>query len=69
MPLTTEQWPVQAKGLWQLFNLSNPLVHGSGEVVGMVQAAQDDAGEIDGLSKVAQQRALKSDNVPPEGTE
>lgn len=62
---STEQWSVQAERLWQVLDLSNPLVHGSGEVVGMVQAAQDDAGEVDGLSEVAHQRALKSNNVPP----
>lgn len=43
LPLTAEQWPVQAKGLWQIVDFCDPLVHGSGEVVGMVQAAQDDA--------------------------
>lgn len=32
----------------------------------MVQAAQNDAGEVDGLSEVAQQRALESDDIPPE---
>lgn len=55
MPLTTEQWPVQVKGLWELFNLTDPLVHGSGKVVSVVQAAQDDAGEVDGLCEVAHQ--------------
>lgn len=33
----------------------------------MVQAAQDDAGEVDGLGEVAHQRALKSNHVPPAG--
>lgn len=32
----------------------------------MIQAAQDDAGEVDGLSEVAHQRALESNHVPPE---
>lgn len=64
--LTAEQWSVQAERLWQVLDLSDPLVHGSGEVVGMIQAAQDDAGEVHGLSEVAHQRALESNHVPPE---
>ena len=51
--LTTEQGSVQAEGLWQVLDVSNPLVHGPGEVVGVIQAAQDDAGEVDGLGEVA----------------
>lgn len=66
MILTTEQWPVQAEGLWQVLDLSDPLVHGSGEVVSMIQTAQDDAGEINGLSDVTQQGALESNHIPPE---
>lgn len=31
----------------------------------MVQAAQDDAGEVDGLCEVAHQRALDAHHVPP----
>ncbi len=65
--LTAEQWSVQAEGVWQVLDLSNPLVHGSGEVVGMVQAAQNDAGEVHGLSEVAHQRALESNHIPPKG--
>lgn len=64
--LTAKQWSVQAEGLRQVLDLSNPLVHGSGEVVSMIEAAQDDAGEVDGLSEVAHQRALESNHVPPE---
>ena len=66
MFLTTEQRPVQAEGRRQVLDLGNPLVHGSGEVVGVVQAAQDDAGEVDGLSKVAHQTTLEPNHVPPE---
>lgn len=36
-------------------------------MVSMVQAAQNDAGEVDGLSEVAHQRALESNYIPPEG--
>lgn len=50
--LTAEQGSVQAEGLWQVLDVSNPLVHGSREVVGVIQAAQDDAGEVDGLGEV-----------------
>lgn len=32
----------------------------------MVQAAQDDAGEVDGLGEVAHQRTLETNHVPPE---
>lgn len=64
--LTAEQWSVQAEGLWQVFDLTDPLIHGPGEVVSMVQTAQDDAGEIDWLSEVAQQRALETNHIPPE---
>lgn len=63
--LTAEQWPIQAERLRQVLNLRDPLVHGSGEVVGMVKATQDDAREVNGLCEVAHQRALESDHVPP----
>lgn len=33
----------------------------------MVQAPQDDAGEVDGFSEVAHQRALNTKNIPPRG--
>lgn len=65
--LTTEQRSVQTEGLWQVVDVSDPLVHGSGEVVGMVQAAQDDAGEVDRLCEIAHQGALESNHIPPEG--
>lgn len=32
----------------------------------MVQAAQDDAGEVDGLCEIAHQGALESNHIPPE---
>lgn len=63
--LTTEQRPVQAERLRQVLDLCDPLVHGPGEVVGVVQAAQDDAGKVNGLCEVAHQRALEPDHVPP----
>lgn len=65
--LTTEQRSVQTEGLWQVVDVSDSLVHGSGEVVGVVQAAQDDAGEVDRLCEIAHQGALKSNHIPPEG--
>lgn len=64
--LTTEQRPVQTEGLRQVVDVSNSLVHGSGEVVGVVQAAQDDAGEVERLGEIAHQGALESDHIPPE---
>lgn len=54
--------------LGQVFDVSNPLVHGSGEMISVIQAAQDDAGEVDGLSEVAHQRALDAHHVPPART-
>lgn len=65
MFLTAEQRLVQAERRRQVLDLGNPLVHGSGEVVGVVQAAQDDAGEVDGLSEIAHQTALEPNHVPP----
>lgn len=65
MFLTAEQRLVQAERWRQVLDLGNPLVHGSGEVVGVVQAAQDDAGEVDGLSEIAHQTALEPNHVPP----
>lgn len=54
--------------LGQVFDVSDPLVHGSGQMISVIQAAQDDAGEVDGLSEVAHQRALDAHHVPPAGT-
>lgn len=65
--LTTEQRSVQTEGLWQVVDVSDSLVHGSGEVVGVVQAAQDDAGEVDRLCEIAHQGALESNHIPPKG--
>lgn len=64
--LTAEQWSVQTEGLWQVLDVSDSLVHGSGEVVGVVQTAQDDAGEVDGVCEIAHQGALESNHIPPE---
>lgn len=64
--LTTEQRSVQTEGLRQVVDVSDSLVHGSGEVVGVVQAAQDDAGEVERLCKIAHQGALESNHIPPE---
>lgn len=64
--LTAEQGFVEAERLWQLLDLGDALVHGPGQVVGVVQAAQNNAGEVDGLSEVAHQRALETNHVPPE---
>lgn len=63
--LTTEQRPVEGELLRQVLDVSDALVHGPGEVVGVVQAAQDDAGEVDGFRKVAHEGALDAHHVPP----
>ena len=65
-PLTAQKWPVEVERLRQVLNVSDPLVHGSGEVVCVVQASQDNAGEVDGLCEVTHQRALDPYYVPPE---
>lgn len=64
--LTAEQRSVQTEGLWQVLDVSDSLVHGSGEVVSVVQTAQDDAGEVDGLCEIAHQGALESNHIPSE---
>lgn len=65
--LTAEQRPVEGERLRQVLDVCDALVHGPGEVVGVVKAAQDDAGEVDGLREVAHQRALDAHHVPPAG--
>lgn len=49
----------------QVLDICNALVHGSGEMVSMVKAAEDDAGEVDRLCEVAHQRALDAHYIPP----
>ncbi len=66
--LTAEQGVVEGELLGQVFDVSDPLVHGSGEMISVIQAAQDDAGEVDGLSEVAHQRALDAHHIPSAGT-
>lgn len=66
--LTAEQRPVEGELLGKVLDVSDALVHGPGEVVCVVQTAQDDAGEVDGLHEVAHQRALDAHNVPPGST-
>ena len=65
--LTTEERPVEGELLRQVLDVGDALVHGTGQVVGVVQAAQDDAGEVDGLGEVAHERALDPHHVPPAG--
>ena len=47
--LTAEQGSVEVELLGQVLNVCDALVHSAGQVVRVVQAAQDDAGEVDGL--------------------
>lgn len=61
---TAEQRPVEGERLWEVLDVCDALVHGPGEVVGVVEAAEDDAGEVDGLGEVAHQRTLDSHHVP-----
>lgn len=63
--LTAEQRPVEGELLWQVLDICDALVHGPGEVVGMVKAAKDDAGEVDWLCEVAHQRPLNAHHIPP----
>lgn len=51
--LTAEERPVESELLRQVLDVSDALVHGTGQVVGVVEAAQDDAGEVDGFGEVA----------------
>jgi hypothetical protein len=41
--LATEQGLVEGVEWWQVLYIGDPLVHGPGEVVPVVQATQDDA--------------------------
>lgn len=65
--LTAEQRPVEGELLRQVLDVCDALVHGSGQVVGVVEAAEDDAGEVDGLREVAHQGALDAHHIPPAG--
>lgn len=67
--LTAEQGPVERELLGQVFDVSDPLVHGSGEMISVIQAAQNDAGEVDGLGEVAHERALDAHHVPSAETQ
>jgi len=67
-PLTAEERPVESELLGQVLDLRDALVHGPGEVVAVVKAAEDDAGEVDRLREVAHQRALDAHHVPPADT-
>lgn len=51
--LTAQQRPVHPEGPRQVLDVGDPLVRGPAEVVGVVQAAQDDAGEVDGLGEIS----------------
>lgn len=65
--LATEQGLVESVEWRQVLYVGDALVHGPGEVVAMVQAAQDDAGEVDGLHKDAEQGPLDAYHVPAAG--
>lgn len=67
MVLAAEQGLVEGVERWQVLYVGDPLVHGPGEVVPVVQAAQDDAGEVDGLHENAEQGALDAHHVPAAG--
>lgn len=47
--LTTQQRSVEREVWRQVVDVGDALVHGSGQVVSVVQAAQDDTGQVDGL--------------------
>lgn len=65
--LAAEQGLVEGVEWRQVLYVGDPLVHGPGEVVPVVQAAQDDAGEVDGLHENAEQGALDAHHVPAAG--
>lgn len=62
--LAAEQGLVEGVEWWQVLYVGDPLVHGPGEVVPVVQAAQDDAGEVDGFHENAEQGPLDAHHVP-----
>ena len=65
--LAAEQRLVEGVQGGQVLYVGDALVHGPGEVVPVVEAAQDDAGDVDRLHKDAEQGALDAHHVPPEG--
>lgn len=65
--LAAEQRLVEGVQGGQVLYVGDALVHGPGEVVPVVEAAQDDAGEVDRLHKDAEQGPLDAHHVPPEG--
>lgn len=65
--LAAEQGLVEGVEWWQVLYVGDPLVHGPGEVVPVVQAAQDDAGEVNGLHENAEQGPLDAYHVPAAG--
>lgn len=65
--LAAEQGLVESVERWQVLYVGDPLVHGPGEVVPVVQAAQDDAGEVDGFHENAEQGPLDAHHVPAAG--
>lgn len=52
--LTAEQRSVEAEALWQLLDVCDPLAGRSAKMLCVVQAAQNDAGEIERLSEETQ---------------
>lgn len=65
--LAAEQGFVEGVEWRQVLYVGDPLVHSPGEVVSMVQAAQDDAGEVDGFYENAEQGPLDAHHVPAAG--
>lgn len=65
--LATKQGLVEGVEWRQVLYVGDPLVHGPGEVVPVVQAAQDDAGEVDGFHENAEQGPLDAHHVPAAG--
>lgn len=65
--LATEQRLVEGVERWQVLYVGDPLVHGPGKVVPMVEASQDDAREVNGLHENAEQGSLDAHHVPAGG--
>ena len=65
--LAAEQRLVEGVQRGQVLDVGDALVHGPGEVVPVVQAAQNDAGEVNGLHEDAEQGPLDAHHIPPGG--
>ena len=61
--LAAEQRLVERVQRGQVLDVGDALVHGPGEVVPVVQAAQNDAGEVNGLHEDAEQGPLDAHHI------